>query len=235
MAPPQVRDLQALIAEQTAALQPQYQLIDQSVASNEQAGAAQEAGLSATKDKSFKNIEQTAQNKGMFFSGFSPAEQAEYTASTYLPALAQLQSTIASTRSNLLGKKAELGKGAFDAATNIRENDLQVLRAWEKMTAEQQFQATEAEKQRVFEAKQNQAQLAARSGGGGGGGSSGPSAAQSAAAALASVTGRDGYVSPGDYQKFKNQWVAAGAGSGASFDQQLGAFRNPKNKAYKLG
>ena len=153
---PPVRELQSLIAEQQQAIAPQKALIDQSIEQNAASGAAQEAGLAATQKKAFGNIEQAAQNKGMFFSGFSPDQQAEYTSSTYLPALAQLQATIAQTRSNLLGKKADMDTEVFKTATGMRENDLQVLRSWEKMTAEQQFNATEAEKQRVFQARENE-------------------------------------------------------------------------------
>lgn len=163
MAPPQVRDINSLIAEQTAALQPQYQLIDESINQNDQSGQAQIQGLEATKNKAFKGIEQAASDKGMFFSGFSPNEQADYTASTYLPALAQLQGTIAGARTQLLTKKAELGKSAFDTATQMREKDLAVLNDWNRMTAEQQFQASQADKQRAFEAQQNEANRQAES------------------------------------------------------------------------
>jgi hypothetical protein len=158
---PQVRDLQALIAQQTAALQPQQDLLDQSITANATSGAAQETGLGAQKDTAFKQIEQTGQNKGMFFSGFSPDEQAKYTAGTYLPALAQLQATIASTRSNLLGKKADLNMSAFDKANAQHENDLQTLADWNKLTEQERFNASEADKQRVFQAQQNASDRAA--------------------------------------------------------------------------
>lgn len=154
--PPQVRDINTLIAQQQASLQPQYNLIDEGINANEQSGQAQLQGLEATKNKTFGQIEQAASDKGMYFSGFSPNEQAEYTASTYLPAVAQLAGTIASARNQLLGKKADLGKSAFDTATRMQENDIAVLNDWNKMTQQQQFQASEADKQRVFEAQQNE-------------------------------------------------------------------------------
>lgn len=232
MAPPQVRDLQALIAEQTASLTPQYQLIDESINANEQSGQAQVAGLDATKRKAFGQIEQAASNKGMYFSGFSPAEQAEYTASSYLPELAKLQGTIAGARNSLLGKKADLGKSAFDAATNIREGDIQTLRAWEKMTAEQQFNASEAEKQRVFQAQQNEKdrQLQASEGAKGraasAASSAGPSNQELFASELAKSTGKDGKVSPGTYNALKQQWVASGYGDYKSFHDKFWKFAN---------
>lgn len=227
---PPVRELQSLIAEQQQAIAPQKALIDQSIEQNAASGAAQEAGLAATQKKAFGNIEQAAQNKGMFFSGFSPDQQAEYTSSTYLPALAQLQATIAGTRSQLLGKKADLDLDVFKTATSMRENDMQVLRSWEKMTAEQQFNATEAEKQRVFQARENEVtrQHEARQ-----------NAANRAASAPKDVSGivnsvgkflqgrvgSDGKVSPASFQEGRQQWIAAG-GSPDSYNQAFAGYVN---------
>ncbi|UOF80551.1 hypothetical protein [Caudoviricetes sp.] len=227
---PPVRELQSLIAEQQQAIAPQKALIDQSIEQNAAAGAAQEAGLAATQKKAFGNIEQAAQNKGMFFSGFSPDQQAEYTSSTYLPALAQLQATIAQTRSNLLGKKADLDSDVFKTATGMRENDIQILRNWEKMTAEQQFNASEAEKQRVFQARENEATRQHESR---------QNAANRAASApkdvsgivnsvgsfLAGRTGSDGKVSPASFQEGRQQWIAAG-GSPDSYNQAFAGYVN---------
>lgn len=240
---PQVRDLQALIAEQTAALQPQFGLIDQDIASTEQSGQAQQAGLEATKTRAFKQIGQASQDKGMFFSGFSPNEEGEYTAGTYLPALAQLQATIAQTRNSLLGKKADLSKGAFDAATGMREQDLSRANDWNTMQEQARIAAVEAEKNRAFEAAQNAAKIRSdesiaagnRAASARASASSQPSPAQNMAAALSSKTGGDGFVSPGTYQSLKNQWVAGGYGDSKSFDATFAGYRNPKNTAYKIG
>lgn len=224
--PPQVRDLQSLINEQGQAIAPQNQLIDESINQNASAGLAQEAGLAATQKKAFGQIEQGAQNKGMFFSGFSPDEQANYTSTTYLPALAQLQATIAKTRSDLLGKKADLATSVFDKASAMREQDIQTLNQWNKMTAEQKFNASEADKQRAFEAQQNQAKIAADA----------RNAAASApkdnsglvtsiAKTLESKKGGDGKVSPSTFQNARSQWVAAG-GSADAFNQTFFGYVN---------
>lgn len=227
---PAVRDLQSLIAEQTAALNPQLNLIDQSITSNDQSGAAQEQGLAAKKDTAFSDITQGAQDKGMYFSGFSPNEQAKYTAGTYLPALAQLQSTIAQTRASLLGKKADLNKGAFDVASQQHENDLKTLADWNQMTATQQFNASESEKQRAFEAQQNvlkinadarntAAQIASKAS---------PDVSKiinSVGSFLHSKIGSDGKVSPSTFQAARQQWAAAG-GSPDSFAQTFYGYVN---------
>jgi len=156
MQPTQVRDLQGLINEQNAALKPQTDLLNKDIAANDASGVAQIAGLDAKQKTAFGQIEQTAQDKGQFFSGFSPDAQAGYTAGTYLPALAELQSTIANTRSNLLGKKADLGKSAFDSAFQTREGDIKTANDWKRMTADQQFQREQTASTQAFQKAQAQ-------------------------------------------------------------------------------
>lgn len=228
--PPAVRDLQSLIQTQTDALKPQQDIIDSSITANDTSGAAQVAGLGAQKDQAFSGIVQGAQNKGMYFSGFSPDEEAKYTAGTYLPALAQLQATIAQTRSSLLGKKADLNKGAFDVATQQHENDRKTLNDWNAMTAQQQFQASQADKDRAFQAQQNllkinadarntAAQIASKST---------PDVSgviNNVGSFLHSKIGKDGKVSPATFQQARQQWAAAG-GSPDSFAQTFYGYVN---------
>lgn len=206
---PQVRDLNGLISTLTQGAQGQFNQINSDIAANDAAGTAQIAGLDAKKTRAFGDITQGAQNKGMFFSGFTPDAQATYTADTYLPALAELQRTIAGTRSQLLGKKADLNANLFDKAFATQESDRAVLNDWNKMTAQQQFDASQADKQRAFEAQQNL--MAARSSGGGG--SSGPTAAQTKAAALQSlqsdIAGAFNGFSAADFKNGKTEKVLA--------------------------
>lgn len=144
MAAPVVQDLQALIAELGQSITPQKALIDQSIEANTNAGAAQEQGLGAQRDTAFKQIDQGAQNKGMYFSGASPDEQYKYTAGTYLPALANLQATIASTRAGLLGKKADLDTDVYQKAFSTRENQTNQLNAYNNEQEARAFQAEQA-------------------------------------------------------------------------------------------
>ncbi len=236
---PNVRDLQALIAEQQQAVAPQQMLLDQDIQRNDTSGAAQVAGLDASKKQAFGEIEQAAQNKGMFFSGFSPDQQAKYTGGTYLTALAQLQSTIANTRSNIMGKKADLNTDVFKSATGMRENDIATLASWNKMTAEQQFSASQADKDRVFRAQQAEADRRAATSNAAAGraasASNAPTPVQMASAEMGKKVGKDGYVSPGTYSANKQIWIASGYGNGGQFDQIFGGFRNPKDPNYRLG
>lgn len=229
---PQVRDLNNLVDTLKTGAQGQFDQINADLAANDTAGAAQIAGLDAKKTRAFGDIEQGAQNKGMFFSGFSPDSQARYTADTYLPALAQLQQTIAGTRSQLLGKKADLNASVFDKAFSTQENDRSVLADWNKMTAQQQFDASEADKQRAFTAQQNERDRAvstansARS-------NAGPAQKDTAGivnginSLLNGKKGSDGYVSPSTFQAGKTQWVAQG-GSADDYSSTFLGYVNPK-------
>lgn len=235
MQPPQVRDLQGLISELGASVAPQKQLIDQSIASNEQYGTAQQAGLNAKKVQAFQDIKQGANNRGMFFSGFSPDQEAKYTAGTYLPALAELQNTIAQTRSSLLGKKADLDTDVFKTAYNTREGDVAAQRAWLQQQENQAWQEGQTARAQQFQSAQNALDRSASVTAAAAGRSGEPTPQQNYAAALSAKTGGDGKVSPGTYASLKNQWTASGYGDGNSFDTTFADYRNSKNKSYKLG
>lgn len=228
VATPQVRDLNGLVDTLKAGATDQFNQINSDIAANDTAGQAQIAGLDAKKTRAFGDIEQGAQNKGMFFSGFSPDSQARYTADTYLPALASLQQTIASTRSGLLGKKADLNAGIFNKAFDSTEQDRAVLADWNKMTAQQQFDASEADKQRAFTAQQNQADRAssaANAAASRGGGVDGKAIIGGIQSLFNSKKGKDGKVSPSTFQSGREQWVAAG-GSPADYYDTFSGYIN---------
>lgn len=70
---PQIASLKA----QEAGLAPQYQ--------------AQKSALEQARINAFRNISNTASARGMAFSGFTPEQEAQYTGTTYMPALANLE------------------------------------------------------------------------------------------------------------------------------------------------
>lgn len=230
---PTVRNLNDLIGTIGASVDPLKQQYDQEIAANATAGDAQIAGLEAKKTKAFGDITQSAQDKGMFFSGFTPDAEATYTADSYLPALASLQQTIAGTRNSLIEKKLGLDQDVFNKAFDTQQQDKSVLDDWNKMTAQQQFDASEADKQRVFTAQQNEQDRAAANV------NSQRSAAASAGAAkpdvagivskvggfLDSKKGADNHVSPASWQAGLQQWVSAGGDPG-SFAQTFYGYAN---------
>jgi hypothetical protein len=131
MAAPTVQAVNDIVNQLTAAYKPQADIIDNSIASNNASGADQIAGLDAKKTTAFKTIDQNANNRGMYFSGFRPNEQANYTGGTYLPALANLQNTIAATRESLLGKKADLATGTNTQAITINNQEKSAYQQWQ--------------------------------------------------------------------------------------------------------
>ena len=235
MTAPAVRELNTLVNELGQSVKGQKSLIDNDIATNDRAGQAQIEGLRAQQVQAFGNIEQAASDKGMLFSGFSPDQQAQYTATTYLPALANLQATIAQTRSALMGKKADLDTSVFNKAFDTREGDISRRFSFDERVAGQQFSASEAEKARQFEARENAATRAAQAAQSAASRAAEPSAAQNMSTALTSKVGGDGFVSPGTWNALRAQWTSGGYGDAAAFDQAFADYRNPKNPNYKVG
>lgn len=231
MAAPAVQDLNDLINQYKTTLAPQQAIIDQSIAANDASGQQQVQGLDAQKTTAFKGITQAANDRGGYFSGFSPNEEATYTAGTYLPALASLQGTIASTRASLLGKKADLDTTASQSALSTQQQQQSQLQTWQNQQDALAVQTAEAEKQRQFTASQSALDRSA-------------AAAKTAASTpdvagtvskvssfLQSKMGSDKHVSPATWQTAKQQWVAAG-GDPSSFAQTFYGFANTKNSSY---
>lgn len=175
---PTVRDLNTLVSELEVGIKPQRDHIGTLIEQNQQFGDAQVQGMNAAQTRAFKTIEGRSQDRGALFSGFSPDAQAEYTADTYLPALAALQQQIASTRGQLMGQSIALGTDVFNRAFDAREGDMDKSFNWnmqednQEFTAgqndldrrlqkemqedQQAFQKVEAEIQRAFDAGENQ-------------------------------------------------------------------------------
>lgn len=81
---PQVASLKA----QEAGLAPQYQ--------------AQKSALEQARINAFRNISNTASARGMAFSGFTPEQEAQYTGTTYLPAMANLETQQLKSKQSLI-------------------------------------------------------------------------------------------------------------------------------------
>lgn len=235
MAAPAVRNLNNLITEIGQSVAPQKALIDADIASAQTAGEAQIAGMDATKDRTFGQIEQRASDKGMLFSGFSPDAQAEYTATSYLPALANLQAQIAQTRTQLLGKKADLDTNVFNQAFQTREGDVSRKFTYDQAKEDRKFQANQAKIQRKFTEAQNEkdraharAMQAAQARASAPQGPSTAAVVGSIVGELQKRAGKDGYVNPKTYHDARASWVALG-GKPADFDGTFRGFANPSH------
>lgn len=236
MAAPTVDDLQTLINQYKTALAPQQQVLDSQITANDTSGQQQIQGLDAQKTTAFKGITQAANDRGGYFSGFTPDQEATYTAGTYLPALAQLQGTIASTRASLLGKKADLDTQANTSAIDTRNNQMSALQVWQNQQDQLAAQAAEAERQRQFTAQQQAAQNAFTASQNAADRSAKASSSPDVAGTVAKVgsflqskVGKDGKVSPATFQAGRQQWIAAG-GDPSSYAQAFFGYVNTSHQ-----
>jgi len=110
--------LESVYAPQRAVLQQQAPLI-------EQQAAAQRASLEQARQNAFRDITTAAGNRGMLFSGFTPAEQATYTGTKYLPALAGVEQTAAQRRLSLEQQLGQTKIAQQSQAQNILQKQIQ--------------------------------------------------------------------------------------------------------------
>lgn len=108
-----------------ASYNPSRQLINQQISALPSQSDAQIAGLKATQADSFNQIQQGAQDRGLGFSGIPLADQAKYTASTFLPAVAQVQQSQNQNQNTLLGALNNLGIDQTKTANGIQAQQVQ--------------------------------------------------------------------------------------------------------------
>ena len=147
---------QARLAQEYANLgsiyDPQTALIQQQISQLPTQYEAQKSALEQAKINAFRDIGQTAQARGTFFSGFRPQEMARYTGERYLPALANLTAQQQQRQAQLESALQQVGAQRQREATVNLQNIL-------KLEAAQQAAAAQAAAAR-----------APRASGGGGGG-----------------------------------------------------------------
>lgn len=88
---PSVRSLEQILGELNPIYQPQESLIRQRQADIPVQIQAEEQGLQAKQGQAFEDIVGGARRRGIGFSGIPLQEQAKYTSTEYLPALARLR------------------------------------------------------------------------------------------------------------------------------------------------
>ena len=84
--------------------QPQIQNIQQQISTLPQQYEAQKSSLQQAKENAFRDITKTAARGGMFYTGFTPREEARYLGTTYLPGLQQLSQQETTARQGLMGQ-----------------------------------------------------------------------------------------------------------------------------------
>jgi hypothetical protein len=207
---------------------PQTSQVNTEIAQLAPQQAAQQSALDQAKVNAFQDINSQANSKGLLFSGFTPGQQAVYTGTKYLPAVANLQTSFNNTKNTLLDKinqinaqRATQAQGIVSSATTAAQNaqyknaqlTLSQQKADQQLALAQTKAAASASKAAATPMTTQQLSAAIRSG-------------------LNGVKGGDGYVSPQDYATAYKDWTTAG-NSGATFDNYFGDLMNPKNGYYQ--
>lgn len=129
------RSLQQILSELDSTYQPQVDSIRQRQAAIPGQIQAEEQGLGAKQEQAFGDILGGARRRGLGFSGIPLGEQAKYTSTEYLPALARLRQS---------GREQAMGlEDAILGIQERRQNQGQSIYQYETSLAEQQRQFNE--------------------------------------------------------------------------------------------
>jgi len=97
---------------------PQTQLVQSQLNDLPNQEQTQMSSLDQAKANAFKDITSSANSRGMLFSGYSPDNQAIYTGTKYLPAVANLKTSINNTKNTLLDTINKINAARSNAATS---------------------------------------------------------------------------------------------------------------------
>lgn len=203
---------------------PQIDLVQQQYQATLPQFEAQKQSLEQAKVNAFRDIGDTAQRRGMFFSGFQPAEQARYIGEKYLPALAGVEQGQQQARLSMLealtGLRTQQGEARLNFRETLRQEALQ--RALAKKDFQRQVKLQKMNQS--FQAQQSALDRAASRGGGGGGGASYGDTLAAATADMASILdskrNKYGRVSSSTYKKARTRWLKSGLNA-SDFDKQF--------------
>lgn len=129
--------LEQVLSSLNSVYQPQIDSINQQSAALPAQYDAQAKGLAAQQQDAFGSILDGARSRGLGFSGIPLADQAKYTASTYMPALANLQTAQTNQRTSLTDSLNKINQDKYNQGQSIY-----------------QYQTTLEEQQRQFDAQQ---------------------------------------------------------------------------------
>ena len=154
------RALEQIISELDSVYRPQRDLYNQQLSQQDPQMEAEQKGLMAQKEDSFRQITDQANRRGMFYSGLPIAEEQRYTGQQFLPAMANLAGKYKASKDNLSETLNRLSMEQRDKGYGILQNELAI---------DEQMRR-EAEQRRQFDAQmaaQQAAEAASRGGRGG--------------------------------------------------------------------
>lgn len=113
-----------IMKESDSYYQPKKDLYNQQLSQTDPQQQAEVQGLQQQQQDTFSQIRDQAQRRGLFFSGIPLAEQAKYTASQFLPAVANLQGKYAQQRFGLQNALTDLGSQQYSDAMGIQQKQI---------------------------------------------------------------------------------------------------------------
>jgi hypothetical protein len=116
--------IEDIIRELDAGYNPSRQLLQQRIDSLPSQADTQISGLNAQKDSAFNDILGGARDRGMGFSGIPIAEQAKYTATDFLPAVAKVRQAQNETQSSLLQALNDIGLDQRKTAYTVQQGQV---------------------------------------------------------------------------------------------------------------
>jgi hypothetical protein len=117
------RSIDTILSEVRAFSDPQRQAVMRQVAELPNEIAAEEKGLAAQQTQAFDEILGGARRRGLGFSGIPVGEQAKYTATEYMPALARLRTAGQQRKSSLDSALADIGRNDYATAQDLYNRD----------------------------------------------------------------------------------------------------------------
>lgn len=196
--------------------QPQTDLINSQIAALPGQQAAQASALDQAKVNAFKDITNSANSKGVLFSGVPIDQQSTYVGTKYLPALADLNTSFNNTKNTLLGQINSLNS---DRSKQAQGN----ISAYQAEQAKEAYQNAQLQ---LSYAKLGASQSAA---------ANKPLTSVQLQSAirqnLQTVAGGNGKVSPQDYAQGLKDWLQAGL-TRADYNKQMNNFRDSSNGYY---
>lgn len=187
------RPLGQILSELNSVYDPQRQVYNSQISNLDPMQVEEQKGLEAAKQDSFQQITDTANRRGLFYSGIPIAEQQKYTGATYLPAVANLRSRYAQQRFNLQDALAQITRDQYLKGQDIWQTELSRDEAARQAAAAR--------------AGAGGASPSFGFGGGGGGGGGGAPAGASDGDAFAQYLSAQYASNPGANRKTQDSWV----------------------------
>lgn len=130
--PPSVQSYDDIYGGLASQYDPQSSLVNTQLADLPRQQAAQQASLDQAKVNAFKDITNQSNSRGVLFSGVPIDQQATYTGTKYLPAVANMTTAFNNQKTGLLGSLNTINANRMTTARGIQSQQQANLTAYQK-------------------------------------------------------------------------------------------------------